>query len=156
MKLPERIRVRVIADLDGAPVSGAVLSIRLGMPSKNAYTVGPQIADANGRATFEGSAFVNEIQLCQKVSPMDYSGNLSDCSSLEVAVLGCDDIGRLIAARKLWGQGVPEWKLTEADLSALKRAQKNPTFANSIRVVVEGHMLNKELVLRLPSATPDS
>jgi hypothetical protein len=156
MKLPEQIKVRVVVGENAIPMTGAVLSIRLGMPSKNTYTIGPQIADENGWATFEENEIIKEIQLYQKASPMDYSGNLEDCSSLEVAVLGKDDIRHLIAARKLWGQGVPEWRLNERELSALKCAQQNPAFATSLRVVVDERFLNHDIVLRVPCAVSDS
>lgn len=150
MKFPKQIKVSVVEGPNALPVAGAILCIRLGMPSKNAYTIGPQISDESGCATFEEVAVRDEIRLCQKVSPMDYSSKLEDCSSLEVAVLGRDDIQRLISARKIWEQGVPEWRLNENELSALKRAQKNPIFANSLRVVVNEHMLDFEVVLHIP------
>ena len=86
---------------------------------------------------------------------MDYCGTLEDCSSLELAVLGKDDIQRLTAARKLWGQGVPEWKLRERDLSALRYAQNNLAFVNSLRVVVDELTLKREIILQI-TTTSDS
>jgi hypothetical protein len=155
MNFPKQIKGSVAADPNALPVVGAIFSIRLGMPSKNAHTIGPQISDESGCAAFEEDAVRDEMRLFRKVSPMDYSGKLEDCPSLEVAVPGGDDIQRLIAARKLWGQGVPEWRLHERELLALKRAQKNPVFAKALCFVVKEHLLDFEGVMRIPEATCD-
>ena len=116
----EQIAVRVVLAGRGEPARGAAILLRVKVPKKNPYAVGPSIADLNGEVVFTRDEIEEEIALCKETSPMDYQGELDDAIAFEAEVMGANAIESLISARKIWGSGVPEWRLSDEDETRLR------------------------------------
>ena len=97
--------------------------LRLKVPKKNMYAIGPEIVGENGKVEFSRAGIASEIKLYQKTSPMDYVCNLEEVTALEVSVMSSEAIRALIDARKVWGEGVEEWRL-DSDLIRQLRASR--------------------------------
>lgn len=149
MKIPDVINFRLMAAPSGPPVEGEALLLKMWMPHKNHYVVGPKISDCDGLVTFSRSDIEKEIALCRRTSPMDYIGEISDCKRLELKVMNGADIQRLIDARELWGIGVPEWRLSTSQLSSLRAAQLRAKTTSASTLFLDEHALEKEVVFHL-------
>ena len=147
MKIPNVINFRLLAVTSGSPVEGAALVLKMWMPHKNHYVVGPKISDGDGLVTFSRSDMETEIALCRRTSPMDYIGEIGDCKRLELKVMNGADIQRLIDARELWGVGVPEWGLSASQLYSLRAAQTRAKTTTSNSLLLDEHSLEQEVVL---------
>ena len=149
----ERITVRIVRPGTSQSGQGAVVLLRVKVPKKNSYAVGPKIADSAGVVLFTRDEIENEISLCKATSPMDYQSDLDDAIAFEVEVMDAGAIDSLISARRMWGSSVPEWRLSSDEEKRLQasRAQKWES-ARDVLLVKELNEVPQSLQFDLCSA----
>lgn len=132
--VPNTLRVVVLAKGSRTPLKSVVVLVTLIVPYKNNYTIGPTLTDDSGQVCFTRDEMVQEVELCQKHSPMDYSAGLGEMTGVEVRVPDAEGIDRLLKASDWWGIGVPEWRLSGETIGRLRCAPNRLYMAATARV----------------------
>ena len=120
MNFPDFITVAVFKNRSGQPVGGKAVMIKLKMQRKNDHNIGPKFTNGSGVVVFTKTEIIEEIDATINGSPMDYSGGIECCKSVEAIAMGREAIARLINARKIWGEASPLWKLSDTTIRALQ------------------------------------
>ena len=120
--IPNTVRVIVQDRETTRPVEGLAVLVTAIVPRKNNYVFGPKITDAAGRVCFARDEMMREVGLCKKHVPMDYASSLVEMTGLQVDILDTEQIARLLDAARMWGAGVPEWRLSDEMVDRLKGA----------------------------------
>ena len=120
--VPSIVQVIVQAQEATNPVGGLVVLMTAIVPRKNNYVFGPKITDDAGRVCFTKDEMVREIDLCWKHVPMDYASSVEEMTGIKVEIPDTERITRLLDAARMWGLGVPEWRLSEEMIDRLKGA----------------------------------
>jgi len=87
MIFPDSLTIVVTDKATGEPVPEIALLMTLRPERKNNHHVGPVFTDEHGSATFTREDCIAEIKANQNLFIMDYSGDLSTCSSTAIVRL---------------------------------------------------------------------
>lgn len=132
------------------PATGAWVLLYVKVPRKNHYSIGPKCVGENALVTFFREEIEASIALDMKTFPMDYISTFSEALAIEAKVMDKAALERLIEARKLWGIGVPEVRLSEEEEITLKQAAAQNRIVSVLKIpladIAEEY---SELVLRL-------
>jgi len=100
---PNIIKIKILDHITQAPVNAMVMKIRLFANQKNDYSFILPLSDRNGNIVITKKWLENEIEKEQRLFPMDYSSNLSNCKSeFILSILDEEAINRAITAMCLF------------------------------------------------------
>ncbi len=131
--VPDEIHVTVV-DEDGNPVPNIVLLLTAMVGRKNDYGIGPKLTDEEGRAAFLRSELEDKIRIEKQHFPMDYAAGIEDVYAIRIGAFLGTEIGPLVRIREMWGQSIPEVKLSAEMRTAIENSSNKDYEGPEIRI----------------------
>jgi len=79
MKIPQKIKIKILEKISLLPVPGVYFEIELIAQFKNNYFIGPFITDSFGESIITKDIIIQQINRDKDFYMMDYASDIDDC-----------------------------------------------------------------------------